>query len=379
MIYNYAKSFLLESLHLHATNTQKKDKLNCPIDYFEKTSMNSIFLDTLKGKTTTRPPVWFMRQAGRALPSYQALKKKHTFEELMHDPEKAADVTLLPVHDLGVDAAILFSDILVIPEALGMQLSFTDKGPQFRNPLKDFSTPAHRLNSDESKLDYIYQTIDKIIAKRPENIPLIGFSGGPFTTFCFMVQGLGSNHTFPDAIQLLYSNPKETIQIFEAITELTCTYAKKQIEHGINAFQLFETHAGLLPESVYDTFVLPSIKKIASVVKDRNIPLIYFPKDYSGLHKITPDIADFISIDWRTDIETARKQIDKNIGLQGNIDPRLLLSSKESINERLQEYKKFGKNNTNWIVNLGHGILPNTPIENIQYTIDWIKNTNWNR
>lgn len=341
--------------------------------------MNSLFLDTLSGKKTERPPVWFMRQAGRALPSYQALKKNYTFEELMHNPEKAADVTLLPVYDLGVDAAILFSDILVIPEALGMELRFTDKGPQFASPLKDFSAPSKQLKPDEGKLQYIYQTIEKIIEKRPSNIPLIGFSGGPFTTFCFMVQGLGSNHTFPDAIHLMYSNPKETLLIFDAISELTCHYAQKQVEHGIDTFQLFETHAGLLPETVYDKFVLPSIKKIASVVKEKNIPLIYFPKDYAGLHKITPDYADFVSIDWRTDIQNARKQIHKSIGLQGNVDPRILLTSKELISQSLQEYMHFGKENTNWICNLGHGVLPNTPFENLQYAIDWVKQTNWNR
>lgn len=341
--------------------------------------MNSLFLDTLQGKQTSRPPVWFMRQAGRALPSYQKLKEKYTFEELMHDPEMAADVTLLPVHDLGVDAAILFSDILVIPEALGMELSFTDKGPRFAKPLHESENPSSQLKPDASKLEYIYTTIKAIIRKRPADTPLIGFSGGPFTTFCFMVQGLGSNHTFPEAIQLIYSNPKETLKIFEAITELTCHYAERQIESGIDAFQLFETHAGLLPETVYDEFVLPSIKKIARTVKEKNIPLIYFPKDYSGLHKITPDYADFVSIDWRTHISTARTLVNNKIGLQGNFDPRILLSTQEAIETKLLEFAPFGKINYNWIFNLGHGVLPNTPIENLKFAIDWVKSFNWNR
>src|SRR6056300_1196861 len=143
---------------------------------------NSIFLDTLKGKETPRPPVWFMRQAGRVLPSYQKLKENYSFWELMRDPELAAKVTLLPVYDLGVDAAILFSDILVIPEAMGMELTFTDSGPRFATALKDLKDPMSIINPDGSKLEYIYNVIDKINETKPAGFPLIGFCGAPFTT-----------------------------------------------------------------------------------------------------------------------------------------------------------------------------------------------------
>ena len=167
---------------------------------------DSIFVNTLKGIKTERPPVWFMRQAGRVLPSYLKLREQYTFSELMASPALAAQVTLLPVHDLGVDAAILFSDILVIPVALGMNLEFTSSGPKFGNALKELSDPLSVLSPDASKLEYIYKAIDEVNRTKPINTPLIGFCGAPFTTLCYMVQGLSSNHTFPDAVALLYKN-----------------------------------------------------------------------------------------------------------------------------------------------------------------------------
>jgi uroporphyrinogen decarboxylase len=172
--------------------------------------MNSIFLDTLNKKDTDRPPVWFMRQAGRILPSYQELKKIHSFSDLMNSPELAAKVTLLPINDLGVDAAILFSDILIVPEALGMGLEFTEKGPVFSKPLTQFKNPSEQLIVDRSKLTHVYDNIDEIIKTRHENTPLIGFCGGPLTTFCFMFRGHARDVTFNDAIKFIYSNPSES-------------------------------------------------------------------------------------------------------------------------------------------------------------------------
>ncbi len=339
---------------------------------------NSIFLKTLKGEETNRPPVWFMRQAGRVLPSYMALRKDYSFSEMMADPKLAAKVTLLPVHDLGVDAAILFSDILVIPEAMGMKLEFTDKGPVFENPLKDEANPLDCLLPDSSKLEYIYANIEEIIKTRPKNIPLIGFCGSPLTTFCYMVQGISRNHTFPEAVAMLYKNKEVAKKILERITDLSILYAKNQIKSGIEAFQLFETHAGLIPQNLYFEMIMPSVKRIAKAVKETGTPFIYMPKGLGfGLEKIEPSDADFISVDWQTPIEKARQLIHKDIGIQGNLDPRILLADKQSIEKELNNYLEFGKNNNNWIFNLGHGLIPQIPFENVKFVVDWVKNADW--
>jgi uroporphyrinogen decarboxylase len=341
---------------------------------------NSIFLNTLQGKNTSRPPVWFMRQAGRVLPNYLKLREKHTFSELMHSPQLAAEVTLMPVYDLGVDAAILFSDILVIPAALGMGLNFTDSGPKFDLALKEMDDPASKLVADASKLTYIYDAIDEIIRTKPADIPLIGFCGAPFTTLCYMVQGLSSNHTFPDAVTLLYKDRKMTHKLLAAITELSVEYARNQVRHGVSAFQIFETHAGLIPSDLYQEVMMPYVRQIAAAAREEGCPVIFLPKGLGyGIRHIQPEDADYLSVDWQIPIGEARELIHPKIGLQGNLDPRLLFSDQNTIRETLETYVDFGSKEQNWIFNLGHGFMPGIPYENAKFVVDWIRQTNWRR
>ena len=343
--------------------------------------MTNIFLDTIQGKSTERPPVWFMRQAGRVLPNYRALKENYTFSELMEDPELAAKVTLMPIYDLGVDAAILFSDILVVPEALGMSLKFTDAGPVFGAPLHTYDDPVKQLNKDMTKLDHVYAAIDKIIETRPEGKPLIGFCGGLLTTFCFMFRDNVRDITFKNATEFLYKDRKTSQKIIDALTEVSVEYAVKQAEHGVEAFQLFETYGGLIPEELYLEMILPASKKILQAVRDKGIPTIYFPKDLGhGISSVTKDVSDFVGIDWRMSLKHARSIVDPEVGLQGNLDPRILYASKDEIEAELNKtYLPFGQENQKWIFNLGHGILPDLPVENVQFVIDWVKSVNWNR
>ena len=340
--------------------------------------MTSLFLDTLKGKSTPRPPVWYMRQAGRVLPSYLKIKEKYTFWQLMKSPELAAEVTLLPVHDLGVDAAILFSDILVIPYALGMGLDFTDAGPVFEKPLKQFDNPVKKMYPHPEKLEYIYDAIEQVKRVRPENTPLIGFCGAPLTVLSFMLQGLGSRSDFSDAVKWMFSHQDKLPALVDAITEMTLIYVRNQIRHGIEAFQLFETNAGLIPNELYQKVFLPSVEKIAQVVRDEGIPFIFFPKGIGdGLRMLGPQHADFISVDWLTPLDRAREILDENIGLQGNLDPRLLFADKKAIEIALIKFLGFGRKHQNWIFNLGHGFLPGTPFENARFVTDWIKEQKW--
>jgi uroporphyrinogen decarboxylase len=341
---------------------------------------DSIFIKTLKGEKTERPPVWFMRQAGRVLPSYLKLREQYRFSELMQSPELAAKVTLMPVYDLGVDAAILFSDILVIPSALGMKLEFTDSGPKFEKALKDLSDPLSLLSPDASKLEYIYAAIDEIQRTKPSGTPLIGFCGSPFTTLCYMVQGLSSNHTFPDAVALLYKNKVLAHQLLNLITELSIEYSRNQVKHGVSAFQIFETHAGLIPSDLYFGMIMPYVRKISSAVMQLGCPVIFLPKGLgTGISHITPEDTNFLSIDWQTPIEEARQLVHPKIGLQGNLDPRLLLADKNTILETLEKYVSFGSKNQNWIFNLGHGFIPGIPFENAKLVVDWVKQTDWRR
>lgn len=341
----------------------------------------SIFLDTLKGIKTERPPVWFMRQAGRVLPSYLKLREQYSFQELMHNPELAADVTLLPVNELGVDAAILFSDILIIPEALGMSLKFTEKGPIFDSPLRDIHNQISSLKADSSKLEHVYKALDVIKARKPEDVALIGFCGAPFTTFCYMVEGNSANHSFSNAIKLFYNNPKIATEILEKITELSIEYATTQTKHGIDVFQLFETHAGLIPSEMYVERILPFVKRITNAVRDRNIPVIFFPKGMgTGISKVNFDVADFVGIDWQYSLTEARAIIDSKVGVQGNLDPRILaIDSREILESELEKYLAFGSKNSNWIFNTGHGLSPDNKVDNVKFVVDWVKKVNWNR
>ena len=339
--------------------------------------MNNIFLDTINGKSSSRPPVWFMRQAGRILPSYRKLKESHNFYDMMKDPELSSEVTLLPINDLGVDSAILFSDILVIPDALGLDLIFTKNGPKFTNALNNEN--FNHLNFDPQKLEYIYTNIKKTVENK-NTTPLIGFCGGPLTTFMFMFRGDETQKSFKDAIKFFYNNRKESMKIIEQITEASIVYVENQIKSGIQCFQLFETYCGSIPYDLYKECILPYSKKILNRAKELSCPTIFFPKDFSlGLKYINKDICDFVSIDWTMKLEDARNLVDKNVGLQGNMDPRIFYYDELKIESYLESLSSFGKNNHDWIFNLGHGFLPDIDYKKVQNVVNWIKNKNWNR
>jgi len=341
--------------------------------------MNSILIDTLKGKKTSRPPVWFMRQAGRVLPDYNKLRETYSFTELMEDAKLATQITLMPVSELGVDAAILFSDILVIPASMGMKFNFSGKGPKSSVTLKEIGNPVNFLKPDESKLEYIYHIIDRINKKKSHDIPLIGFCGGPLTTLCYMIEGFGSAKDFPETVNFFYQREKEAKKLIDLVTEVSIIYARGQIAHGIDVFQLFETHAGIIPADLYKEMILPSVKKIGDAVRETGTPFIYFPKGIgTGLNFITKDIADFVSIDWQTPLSVAKKILPAEVGIQGNLDPRILMMTNEKdIIHELEKYSSFFREKRNWIFNLGHGFIPDTPVKNIHTTVRWVKNKNW--
>ncbi len=338
--------------------------------------MNSIFIDVLNGKKVKRPPVWFMRQAGRILPSYQNLKLKYTFDELMKDKKLAAEVTLLPIDDLGVDTAILFSDILIIPESLGLRLEFTDRGPKFFNPITENS--SNKLILDTSKLDHVYSNIKQV--KNQSDVPLIGFCGGPLTTFLFMFRGEETDKSFKAAIDFFNKNKSESLKIMDKITEVSIEYVKSQIKAGIDCFQLFETYCGIIPSEDYKELILPFSIKILKAAKGLGTPTIFFPKNFnSGLKYINNDICDFVGIDSKISLEKARQIVDQNVGIQGNMDPRIFYTSYDEIQNYLESLVNFGSNNNDWIFNIGRGFMPDIDHEKVKFVVDWVKKTNWKR
>ena len=341
--------------------------------------MDSILIKTLNGEKTSRPPVWFMRQAGRILPNYMKLKETYSFHELMNDKNLASQVTLMPIKDLNVDAAILFSDILVIPHALGLDVEFKKTGPIFNNPL-NYNSKATNLEFDPNKLDYIYDNIDQVIKDKNPDTPLIGFCGGPQTVFLCMFKSEGSKDHMKKAIKFLYEKRKESTEILELITKSSIEYVKGQCKSGINVFQLFETYCGSIPCELYADLILPYSKRILNAAKEEDCPTIFFPKDFGhGMNLINKDICDFISVDWHTSINYARNIIDKKIGIQGNMDPRIFYQDYEQIEAYLNSLTNFGSQNFDWIFNLGHGFLPDINHEKVKFAIDWIKDKNWNR
>ncbi len=338
--------------------------------------MSSIFLDTLKGKSSSRPPVWFMRQAGRILPSYRSLKERYTFDQLMRDKTLASEVTLLPINDLGVDAAILFSDILIVPESMGLKLEFTKFGPKFHNPIKD--TTDFEINF--SNFDHVYNNINEVKKNKSKDIPLIGFCGGPLTTFLFMFRGNEKNKSFESALNFFKTEKKKSIKIMEALTETSIEYVRNQVKSGIECFQLFETYCGIIPEEEYRKFVLPLSTKILNAARDEGIPTIFFPKNFNeGLKYINKEICDYVSIDYDISLDYSRKLLDSSVGIQGNMDPSIFYSDIKEINKYMEGLIDFGSKNKDWVFNLGHGFRPDIDYLKARHVVSWIKEANWKR
>ena len=329
--------------------------------------MNDTFLRACRGEEVQYTPVWFMRQAGRYLPEYQAVRANVDFLTLCKTPGLAAEVTLQPVDILGVDAAILFSDILIPIEAMGMRLEFSDKeGPILSEPIRNKSSVDRLIIPDtEEDMPFIIETI-KILSKELENkVPLIGFSGAPFTLATYMIEG-GTSKNFLNTKKMMFQHSGVFDYLMDKLTTTIISYLSDQIKAGAQAVQIFDTWAGMLTPDDYKEFVLPYVKKVISELKKEEVPIIYFVNDCAGILKeVKKAGADIIGIDWRIDIADAIKKLGKKLVIQGNLDPCALFLPKEKIEERVKDILWKGETAKGHIFNLGHGILPQTPVENV--------------
>ena len=315
-----------------------------------------------------------MRQAGRYLPEYRAIRERADFLTLCKTPELASEVTVQPVDLIGVDAAILFSDILVIPEAMGMHLDVVEsKGPIFDDPIRS-RDDLKRLNIKDvtGRLQYVLDAIKLTKEKLAGRVPLIGFSGAPWTLATYMIEGKGSKN-FDIAKKFIYSDPTAVHELLQLLADAVIDYLNAKIRSGCDAVQIFDTWAGILSPTDLDEFSLRYIKYICERLETNGAPVIVFAKGVSSLDKLADLKCDVIGLDWTMDISAARAKIGDRKALQGNLDPCVLFAPKEKIRQETERIlERFGSGSGH-IFNLGHGILPNTPPENAQYLVSCVK------
>lgn len=336
----------------------------------EKTEdRKALFLRACRGEPVERVPVWMMRQAGRYLPEYRALRQKHSFLEVCKTPELAVEVSLQPYRILDVDVVIVFSDILIPAEAMGMALELTDAGPVLPEPIRD-ERGVRRLREfdPEKETDFLTAAIRALCAEVGPSVPVIGFAAAPWTLACYLVDGQ-TKSGFAQTKQLMYSDPKLFSALLEVIARNTAQYLRAQIAAGASAVQLFDTWAGELSRAEYESFALPATQHTIEELNPGNVPVILYTKASSHLSaSASRSGASVLGVDWRVPLGQVRREIGKHIALQGNVDPCILLGPRDGIRNAVAEaIEQTG--GAGHILNLGHGILPATPVENARLFI----------
>jgi uroporphyrinogen decarboxylase len=334
---------------------------------------DSLFLKACRREPVDRTPVWLMRQAGRYIPDYRALRAKHSFWEMCKTPELAVEVTLQPVDIIGVDAAILFSDILVPVEAMGVGIEFTEgRGPVVDHPIRNAADvkALHVIEPDE--VGFVYDAIRILRRELEGRVPLIGFSGAPYTLASYAVEGGGSrNYAFIKT--MMYKEPELFDALMDMLADVVIVYLKAQVEAGAQAIQMFESWASSISPYDYRKRVMKHSKKVLDAVSGLGVPVIHFA---NGAGNYLADVAeaggDVIGVDWRIDLDDAWSAIGQDKAIQGNLDPIVLLGGPEEIERRVADIIDRVGGRPGHIFNLGHGILPETPVENARYFVDCV-------
>jgi uroporphyrinogen decarboxylase len=339
---------------------------------------NDLFLRACRREPTERTPIWLMRQAGRYLPSYRALRERYDFRTLCRTPELVAEITLHPVEQLDVDAAILFSDILVLPEAMGLTVRLEDgSGPKIENPVRTAADVARlAIPEPREQLGYTLEAIGATLERLDGRVPLIGFSGAPWTLFAYMVEGSGTGD-FRRARVFLREAPDLAHTLLEKIAHAVARFLRAQMEAGVHAVQLFDTWAGLLDPDAFREFALAYVRR---VIRELNasprpdVPILLFSRGTGAwIEELAETGAHVLSLDWTCDLSRARRQVGDRVALQGNLDPIALLASPDIVAREAQRVlARFGAGSGH-IFNLGHGVLPETPIENVRRLVDTVK------
>jgi uroporphyrinogen decarboxylase len=334
---------------------------------------NDLLLKALRGEAVERPPVWMMRQAGRYLPDYIKLREKYDFFTRVQTPELATEITLQPIDQVGVDAAIIFSDILVIPQAMGVEVLMEEgKGPSLPRTMKSQADIDSLITTGvEESLGYMYAALKLTKKELNGRVPLIGFAGAPWTILCYMVEGKGSK-TWDKAKQFAYTQPALAHQLLQKITDITILYLIEQVKAGADTVQVFDSWAGSLSPADFKIFAQPYLFQIASALKPY-APVILFPKgSWYALQDITGSDASGVGIDWCITPQMARQLTNNSITIQGNFDPAMLLAPIPEIKSAVTKMiDAFGTQR--YIANLGHGITPNVPVDHARAFVDAVK------
>jgi uroporphyrinogen decarboxylase len=335
---------------------------------------NDLILRAARGESIERYPIWLMRQAGRILPEYRAVRGQLSgFKELVETPERAAEVTVQPVDLLGVDAAIIFSDILVVPEAMGLEYQMIEKkGPWFEKTIRS-QEGMKMIDSDfdvNDRLGYVMEAISLTNKELDGRVPLIGFAGAPWTIFCYMTEGQGSK-TFSESRKILYTNPSLAHDLLNRITNVTIQYLKAQINAGAHMVQVFDSWAGILPEDQYAEFGLKYMDRIASAITE--VPVTLFSKGaYNSIGDLANMNCNTIGVDWNMRMNEVRETVGETRTLQGNLDPCALYSTHSEV-ERLTNNMLDSFKSKRHIVNLGHGVYPDVDPEKVKTLIQTVK------
>lgn len=321
------------------------------------------FLRACRREPVDTTPVWIMRQAGRYMPEYQAVRAKVSFMELCRRPDLATEVTLQPVDRLGVDAAILFSDILVPLEGMGAKVTIGDGGPHLPEPVRDErAADALHLLDPEGSVPYVLDAVRSIRKALADRVPLIGFSGAPFTLLAYLVEGGGSK-SFVETKKLLFGRPEVAHRLLDKLATSMGRYLAAQVRAGVQAVQIFDSWAGVLTPGDYEQYAQPYVRKIISMLPEPRVPVIVFGTETPALLERMRDTgADVVGVDWRIELDVARARVGSGVAVQGNLDPCALFAPRDELERRVKDVLRRGRG-PGHVFNLGHGILPPTPVD----------------
>jgi len=336
--------------------------------------LNDRFLNACCGQPVDRTPVWFMRQAGRYMPEYRAIRAQHSLLEICAQPDLAAEVTLQPVRTLGVDAAILFADILLPLIPMGLDLEFAaGEGPVIHNPVRTAAeVAALRPVQMEQSLANVLETVRLVRRELDGQVPLIGFAGAPFTLACYLIEG-GSSRNFLRAKRLMYADPATWHTLLDKLALVVADYLAAQARAGAQALQLFDSWVGTLSPEDYEEYVLPHSRAVLGRLAATGVPVIHFGTDTATLLPLMAQAGgDVIGLDWRTPLDWGWEQVGADRAVQGNLDPVALFAPRPELERRVQRVLDQAGGRPGHIFNLGHGILPETPVENVKAVVELV-------
>jgi uroporphyrinogen decarboxylase len=335
--------------------------------------MRDRFLKACRREPVDCTPVWFMRQAGRYMPEYRAIRAKHSILDVCKTPELAAQVTLQPLERFPLDAAIIFADILLPLEPMGIELEFVEtEGPVIRNPIRERSAVDRLRLIDGDELRYVYEAIGLTRRLLADRAPLIGFAGAPFTLASYAIEGGGSRN-YIETKRLMYREPDVWHRLMDKFARVVTGYLRRQIQAGAQTVQVFDSWIGCLSPNDYAEYVLPHVQLIFTGLKGEGVPLIYFGTGTAGLLALMREAgADVVGVDWRVHLDEAWSIIGERTAIQGNLDPVALFGPLHEIERRVEDVLRRAAGRNGHIFNLGHGILPNTPLESVAAAVDMV-------